>query len=122
MNRNFFSTGFAILVALAVARLLRAIAAAEDVGGVFAFEPTPMKSVAKPRFQESTIQWRKQLLRLPADAPNILIVFLDDAVLAVSGTFGDGWRRKEAATTLFRLLVPWLRPGTLCNAGSACRA
>ncbi|TWU04349.1 arylsulfatase [Stieleria varia] len=52
------------------------------------FPPTPMDSVAKPRLQDSTMKWPENPERLPKDAPNILIVMLDDVGFGVSETFG----------------------------------
>jgi arylsulfatase len=62
--------------------------AQDRVGSVLPFPPTPMDSVAKPRLQDSTMKWPQQPQRLPADAPNILIVLLDDTGFGVSETFG----------------------------------
>lgn len=59
-----------------------------DDGTVLPFPPTPMASVTAPRLQDSKMQWPEQPLRLPADAPNILIVLLDDVGFGVSETFG----------------------------------
>ena len=66
--------------------LLPAIAPAQDI---LPFPPTPMDaSVAKPRLQDSTMKWPEQPQRLPADAPNILIVLVDDVGFGISETFG----------------------------------
>lgn len=62
--------------------------AQDRMGSVLPFPPTPMDSVAKPRLQDSTMKWPQQPQRLPADAPNILIVLLDDTGFGVSETFG----------------------------------
>ncbi|MCA9038047.1 MAG: arylsulfatase [Planctomycetaceae bacterium] len=61
---------------------------AQPQGSVLPFPPTPMDSIAKPRLQDSTMKWPEQPQRLPADAPNILIVLLDDTGFGVSDTFG----------------------------------
>ncbi|MDP3851467.1 MAG: arylsulfatase [Luteolibacter sp.] len=64
-------------------------AATPDDGSVLPFPPTPMSdSVAKPRLQDSTMKWPAQPQRLPKDAPNILIVLLDDIGFGVADTFG----------------------------------
>ncbi|MDB6145601.1 MAG: arylsulfatase [Pseudomonas sp.] len=52
------------------------------------FPPTPSASIAKPTLQESKHQKRVQQSHLPADAPNILIIMLDDAGFAQSDTVG----------------------------------
>jgi arylsulfatase len=57
-------------------------------GSVLPFPPLPSASVAKPRLQDSTMQWPKEPQRLPADAPNILIVLIDDIGFGVTETFG----------------------------------
>ncbi len=57
-------------------------------GSVLPFPPTPMNSVAKPRLQDSTMKWPEDPQRLPADAPNILIVLLDDVGFGISEVFG----------------------------------
>ncbi|NJN05577.1 MAG: arylsulfatase, partial [Rhodobacteraceae bacterium] len=64
-------------------------AATPGDGSVLPFPATPMsESVAKPRLQDSTMKWPKQPQHLPADAPNILIVLIDDVGFGVSETFG----------------------------------
>ncbi|RDL50983.1 Arylsulfatase [Ensifer sp. M14] len=57
-------------------------------GSVLPFPAEPMKGVAKPRLQDSTMQWPAAPSRLPDSAPNILIVLLDDVGFGVSETFG----------------------------------
>jgi arylsulfatase len=46
---------------------------------VLPFPPTPSASIAGTTMQESVYNRRVQPRRLPADAPNILIVLIDDA-------------------------------------------
>ena len=68
---------------------LTGFAATPDDGSVLPFPPTPMSaSVAKPRLQDSTMKWPAQPQRLAKDAPNILIVLLDDIGFGVADTFG----------------------------------
>jgi arylsulfatase len=69
-------------------------------GSVLPFPPTPMDSVVKPLLQDSTMQWPAEAQRLPADAPNILIVLLDDAGFGVSEVFGG-----EVETPAFKKLA-----------------
>jgi len=52
------------------------------------FPPTPSQSVIKPRLQDSTMKWGTPKQRLPADAPNILILLIDDVGFGVADTFG----------------------------------
>ena len=60
----------------------------QDDGSVLPFAPAAMDSVAKSRLQDSKMKWPEQRPRLPADAPNILIVLLDDVGFGISETFG----------------------------------
>lgn len=57
-------------------------------GEVLPFPPTPSASIAGRTIQESHYQRRVEPQRLPADAPNILIVLIDDAGPALPATFG----------------------------------
>jgi arylsulfatase A-like enzyme len=52
------------------------------------FPPTPSASIAGRTMQESVYKPRVSPRRLPADAPNILIVLIDDAGPALPATFG----------------------------------
>ena len=63
-------------------------AATPDDGSVLPFPPTPSASKAGPTLQESTHQRRVEPDRLPKDAPNVLIVLIDDAGFGVPETFG----------------------------------
>jgi hypothetical protein len=55
---------------------------------VLPFPPTPSASRAGRTMQESSYENRVQPRRLPADAPNILIVLIDDAGPGLPDTFG----------------------------------
>ena len=70
--------------------LLGGTAAADPpaAGSILPFSPTPSASVAGPTIQESTHQRRVEPQRLPKDAPNILIVLIDDVGFAQTDTFG----------------------------------
>ncbi|MDW5312495.1 arylsulfatase [Rhizobium sp. PL01] len=57
-------------------------------GSVLPFPAEPMKGVAQPRLQDSTMEWPAAAQRLPEKAPNILIVLLDDVGFGISETFG----------------------------------
>jgi arylsulfatase A-like enzyme len=57
-------------------------------GDVLPFRPPPMGGTAGPTMQESEHKWRVAPRRLPENAPNILIVMLDDAGFGQSETFG----------------------------------
>ncbi len=55
---------------------------------VLPFPPTPSASIAGRTLQESVYGQRVQPQRLPAGAPNILIVLIDDAGPGLPSTFG----------------------------------
>ncbi len=55
---------------------------------VLPFPPTPSASIAGRTMQESVYKRRVEPRRLPADAPNILIVLIDDAGPGLPATFG----------------------------------
>ena len=64
------------------------VAAAAGDGSVLPFPPTPSASVAGQTLQESRMQRRVEPDRLPKDAPNILIILLDDVGFGLPDTFG----------------------------------
>ena len=69
--------------------VLSASGAGSDDGAVLPFPPAPLSgSVAAPRLQDSTMKWPAEPQRLPADAPNILIILIDDVGFGVAETFG----------------------------------
>ena len=70
MMALFFATGAAV---------------AQDV---LPFPTPPMGGKVGPTMQESVHKWRESVNRLPDDAPNILIVMLDDAGFGQADTFG----------------------------------
>ncbi|MDA7618356.1 arylsulfatase [Verrucomicrobia bacterium] len=47
-----------------------------------------MAGITKPRLQDSTMKWPHKNKHLPDNAPNILIVLLDDVGFGISETFG----------------------------------
>jgi len=65
-----------------------ASAGVPDDGSVLPFPPTPSASVAGQTLQESKMQRRVEKSRLPKDAPNILIILLDDVGFGLPDTFG----------------------------------
>lgn len=77
----------AIAFALALPAMAQASDRPED-GSVLPFPPVPMAGVAEQRLQDSTMIWPEPVQRLPENAPNILIVLLDDAGFGISSTFG----------------------------------
>ena len=69
-------------------------------GTVLPFRPTPTASSAAETILDSTMKWREQPQRLGSDAPNILIVLIDDVGFAQNDTFGG----EIHTPTLSRLL------------------
>ena len=67
---------------------------------ILPFPPTPSASVAGRTMQESTHTRRVQPRRLPDDAPNILIVLIDDAGPGLPNTFG-GEVRTDTLTRIY---------------------
>ena len=63
-------------------------ATAVDDGLVLPFPSVPSASVAKPRLQDSVHTRRAQPQHLKADAPNVLIILLDDVGFGQASTFG----------------------------------
>ncbi len=57
-------------------------------GSVLPFPPPPSASVARPRLQDSTMKRRVEPRRLPKDAPNIVIIMLDDVGFGLPDTYG----------------------------------
>jgi arylsulfatase len=63
-------------------------AATPDDGSVLPFPSAPSASVAKPRLQDSVHKRRVEETHLPAGAPNVLIVLIDDVGFGTPDTFG----------------------------------
>jgi len=78
------------LLAVWCGLLLQPALAAAPVsdGSVLPFPPTPSASVAGPTLQESKHQRRVEKSHLPKDAPNVLIVILDDVGFGLPDTYG----------------------------------
>lgn len=64
------------------------VASAANDGSVLPFPPVPSASKAGPTLQTSEHHRRQVPQHLPADAPNILIVLIDDVGFGQSRTFG----------------------------------
>jgi len=67
---------------------LPVLATTPDDGSVLPFPPAPMAGVTKQRLQDSTMKWPDAPKRLPENAPNILVVLLDDVGFGIADTFG----------------------------------
>ncbi len=61
-------------------------------GSVLPFPPVPSASVAAPTLQASRHQRREAANHLPAGAPNILIILLDDVGFGLPSTYGGDIR------------------------------
>ena len=70
-----------------------------EAGAVLPFDPPPTGGSIGRTMQESVHKWREEPGHLPEDAPNILIVMLDDAGFGQPATFGGD----IATPTLSRL-------------------
>ena len=81
------SASFSLVLALATAFYPSPAHAADD-DSVLPFPAPAMKGKTAPRLQDSTMTWPDDPQRLPKDAPNILIVLLDDVGFGISETFG----------------------------------
>ena len=77
-----------ILLAALCGLTTAAFATIPNDGSVLPFPPTPSASKAGQTLQESVHKRRVEPDRLPKDAPNILIILIDDAGFGVPDTFG----------------------------------
>ena len=85
------SRRFELIGAVAVAAFLNgaAGAGAQAVdGSILPFPPTPSASTPGLTIQDSTYKKRVEPRRLPSDAPNILVILMDDFGPALPSTYG----------------------------------
>ena len=95
-----FAFGLLLLASVAAGSASAAETATTTASGaVLPFAPVPSASVAAPRLQDSRHVRRDEPDHLPKDAPNILIVLLDDVGFGLPSTFGG----EIATPTLTRL-------------------
>lgn len=85
MKNAILPSAAAVLLASALSAFAQAI---PSDGSVLPFPPAPMAGVAAETLQESTMVWPAPQRHLPADAPNILVILLDDVGFGISETFG----------------------------------
>lgn len=83
-----FWMGLAVAMVAGVSAMLPARAETVVDGSVLPFPPVPSASVAGPTLQASKHVRRAEPDHLPRDAPNILIVLLDDVGFGLPSTFG----------------------------------
>jgi arylsulfatase len=86
LSGRIFVLLFLACIVTAGVEVPTACAAAPDDGSVLPFPPTA--SVAGATLQDSTMTWRQEPQRLQPDAPNILIVLIDDVGFGIAETFG----------------------------------
>ena len=80
---------FQIFCLIWIAQILpERFAYAADDGSVLPFQPAPSASIAGPTLKESTHKRRVDVKHLAPNAPNILIVLMDDVGYGVPDTFG----------------------------------
>ena len=72
------------LISVALSSVTASAAAQESLP----FPPEPSASIAGKSLADSKHQWRKQVRHLHADAPNVVIIMLDDAGFAQADTVG----------------------------------
>ena len=77
-----------IVIVVCLLLMFASMGWAQDDGSVLPFPPAPSASVAQPRLQDSKMKWPDLKQRLPQDAPNIMIVLIDDVGFGVAETFG----------------------------------
>ncbi len=84
-----------LFVAIAIATSLflgtapaPAMAQSTTDGSMLPFPPVPSASIANPTLQESTMVRREEPDYLPEDAPNILIIMMDDVGFGQTSAFG----------------------------------
>ena len=80
--------GMAAIAAIAGLLLSVGLSSAAEAQETLPFPPVPSASVAKPRLQDSVHERRAQPQHLKKDAPNVLIVLLDDVGFGQADTFG----------------------------------
>ncbi len=97
LSHRAFAVLFLLSAAVFPARAAEAGPSPE--GAVLPFPPAPSASIADPTLQESKHVRRVEPNHLPANAPNILIVLLDDVGFGLPDTFGG----EIATPTLTRL-------------------
>ena len=93
MQRLWFSKKWRLTFISAIAFLLvilplTVLAKQMGDGSVLPFPHVPSASVAAPTLQESTHKRRAEANHLPANAPNVLIVLMDDVGFGQTDTFG----------------------------------
>ena len=76
------------LISLLMLLALSTLSMAQETGTVLPFPEPPSASQAGQTILDSTMKWRERPQRLRPDAPNVLIVLIDDVGFAQTDTFG----------------------------------
>ena len=81
-------------------------------GSILPFPPMPSASIAAETLQESKHQRRVEPNHLPAGAPNIVIILLDDVGFGLPETFGVPFirRRLQGSPTRVLAIIPFTPP------------
>ena len=87
-NLRFGAAAVLVLVGCSTPAPSAPAATPPSDGSVLPFPPPPSESVAKPKIEDSTMKWPTAPQRLPADAPNIVVIMIDDIGFGVTDTFG----------------------------------
>lgn len=103
MEMNIIST---VTKAMFVMILLMPSAGSSMAQQVQPFPTPPMGGKVAPTMQESVHKWREAPRHLPEDAPNILIVMLDDAGFGQPSAFG-GEIQTPTSCSIFCKPAPW---------------
>ncbi len=89
LSHNIRRVAKAVLVSTVALAIFQSSAkAGPDDGSILPFPTAPSASVAEPRLQDSAHHRRVETSHLPKDAPNILIVLLDDVGFGLPDTYG----------------------------------
>ena len=103
--KSIWGIHFSVCCVAVVLFSARGARAENTDGSVLPFPQQPMAGIAKPRLQDSTMKWPKEVSHLPKDAPNILIILLDDVGFGIADTFGG----EVHTPTLTKLATEGLR-------------
>ena len=88
VSKSAVVAGAALVILIGPAFAQRAQNAAAGDGSVLPFPRAPSASIAAPRLQDSKHVRRVEPSHLRKDAPNVLIILLDDVGFGQASTFG----------------------------------
>lgn len=99
----FAASAKGFLCALVLVLIAAPVARAQEV---LPFPPTPSSSVAGLAIQDSVHRKKVEPRRLPADAPNLLVILIDDVGPAVPSTDGGEIAAPKTSATVAEARVP----------------